>query len=177
MAANFLFPLFVVYRIRFLTNGTLLKKPPTETEYYTYRHWGWTPQYPIRFRQSYLSEPEENEMDWEKALRFCNGTVLTPSMRNALSMPADSYTTFSSPQTLSCFKRHLPSSFKGEAVDPINLIHGMVLPDYILSLAKATPRVRAIKPWSVVASAVSSHHIGITSCLYYMQFWENVKCY
>lgn len=72
---------------------------------HTYRHWGWTPQYPIRFRQSNLSEPEENEMDWEKALRSCKGTVFTPSLRKALSMPADFYTTFSSPQMLSCFEK------------------------------------------------------------------------
>lgn len=85
-------------------------------------------------------------MDWEKALRSCDGTVFTPLLRKTLSMPADFYTTFSSPQTLSCFEKAFTVLFQRETVDPINPMHERVLPDYLLSLAKATPKARAIKP-------------------------------
>ncbi|MBS4917767.1 MAG: hypothetical protein KHZ93_09370 [Clostridiales bacterium] len=53
-------------------------------------------------------------MDWEKALRSCDGTVFTPLLRKTLSMPADFYTTFSSRKRFLVLKKHLPFSFKGK---------------------------------------------------------------
>lgn len=67
MAAYFPFPrFFAVYRIRFLKNAAFLTKNANKRISYTYRYGGWTPQYPICLRQSNLSEPEQNGMNWEK---------------------------------------------------------------------------------------------------------------
>lgn len=117
MAIHFLFPfqsLLFTGSVFLKTWYSSLKSHIPKRNFHTYRHWGWTPQYPIRFRQSNLSEPEENEMDWEKALRSCDGTVFTPLLRKTLSMPADFYTTFSSRKRFLVLKKHLPFSFKGK---------------------------------------------------------------
>lgn len=85
-------------------------------------------------------------MDWEKAWSSYNGTAKTPSMKMRLAFLPIPLLPFHPRKRFPVLKRHLPFSFKGEAVDPINLMHEMARPDYLLSLAKATPRARAIKP-------------------------------
>lgn len=138
----------------------------------SYLSWGWTSPCQIRFGSQTSLNRKKSEwigksMDFEQDNRAC---IFPLEYAGTL---ADSCTALSSPKSflyarICFFQRECCRSNEERSGKRCSQI-------YLLALAKATPR--AIEPWSAEASAVSSHHIGITSCLYYMQSSGNVKCF